>query len=96
MPPTTVGSGPRSYRGPTNYGGKPDTKGEKDVRIKRKWQRIVDCTRGLLVPLHEDSGQALAEYSLILAFIFAACVLALGVMGLVVADQLSAVGAAFP
>ena len=89
-------AGPRSYRGLTTYGGKPDTRREKDVRINRKWQRIVDWTRGLLVRLREDSGQALAEYGLILAFVFIACVIALGALGLILSDQLDLVTDGFP
>ena len=61
-----------------------------------KWQGIDDWTRALLVRLREDSGQALAEYGLILAFIAAVCILALGVLGLALAGQLDDVTAAFP
>ncbi len=66
------------------------------MRIKRKRQRIVDWTRGLLVPLRENSGQALAEYSMILAFVFVACLIALGVLGLAISDQLDVVTDSFP
>ncbi len=41
-----------------------------------------------------EGGQALAEYSLILAFIAAACVVALGFLGLALAGQLDVVRAA--
>lgn len=44
----------------------------------------------------DDRGQALAEYGLILALVFAACVIALGAMGLVLAGQLGIVADAFP
>jgi Flp pilus assembly pilin Flp len=43
-----------------------------------------------------ERGQALAEYSLVLAFIAAACVLALGALGLALAGHLDAFAAAFP
>ena len=52
--------------------------------------------RGLLVPIHEDSGQALAEYSLVLAFIAAACVLALTALGLALVGLLDLVTDGFP
>jgi hypothetical protein len=87
---------PRSYRGLTTYGGKPDTRREKDVRIKRNWQRIVGWTRGLLVPLHEDSGQALAEYGLILALVFAGSVIVLGVLGLALVGLINLGADSFP
>jgi Flp pilus assembly pilin Flp len=89
-------AGSRVYRGLTTYGGKLDTRREKDVGIKRKWQRIVDWTRGLLVPLHEDSGQALAEYSLVLALIAVACVFALTALGLSLVGLLELVADGFP
>jgi Flp pilus assembly pilin Flp len=46
--------------------------------------------------LRKEEGQALAEYSLILGFIAAACVLALGALGLALAAQLDVVTAALP
>ncbi len=46
--------------------------------------------------LQEQAGQALAEYGLILAFIAAACVLALGALGLALSGEFDAVTAAFP
>jgi len=61
-----------------------------------KWQGIDDWTRALLVRLREDSGQALAEYGLLLAFVFAACVIALGALGLVLSDELDLVTDGFP
>jgi Flp pilus assembly pilin Flp len=50
----------------------------------------------LAARFHEEEGQALAEYSLILAFIAAAGVLALTVLGLALAGHLDALAAAFP
>ena len=44
----------------------------------------------------EEEGQALAEYSLILAFVFIACVVALGFLGLALSGEFDAVTAAFP
>jgi Flp pilus assembly pilin Flp len=38
----------------------------------------------------DESGQALAEYGLILALVFAACVFALMIMGTSIADPISA------
>ena len=55
-----------------------------------------DQTPEPVVLLREQAGQALAEYSLILAFIAAACILALGVLGLALSGELDAVTAAFP
>ncbi len=43
-----------------------------------------------------EGGQALAEYSLILAFVAAACILALGGLGLVLSGQLDDITAALP
>jgi len=53
-------------------------------------------TRGLIVLFREEEGQALAEYSLILAFVFIACVMTLGVLGLALTGLLDVVTAAFP
>jgi Flp pilus assembly pilin Flp len=50
----------------------------------------------LLDHLREERGQALAEYSLILAFIAAAAVLALTALGLALAGHLDALSTAFP
>ncbi len=61
-----------------------------------KWQGIDDWTLVPLVRLREDSGQALAEYGLILAFVFIACVIALGALGLILSDQLDLVTDGFP
>ncbi|MBF8286242.1 MAG: hypothetical protein HW393_56 [Dehalococcoidia bacterium] len=43
-----------------------------------------------------EPGQALAEYSLILAFIAMVCVLALGLLGLTLAVQIDSITAGFP
>jgi Flp pilus assembly pilin Flp len=51
---------------------------------------------GLAARFRKEEGQALAEYSLILAFIAAACILALGALGLALAGQLGAFAGAFP
>ncbi len=61
-----------------------------------KWHGIDDWTRALLVRLREDSGQALAEYGLILAFVFIASVIALGALGLIISGQLDLVTDSFP
>ncbi len=46
--------------------------------------------------VNEEGGQALAEYSLILAFIAVACIVALGALGLAVAGQLGSITSALP
>ncbi len=51
---------------------------------------------GMLGLVNEERGQALAEYSLILAFIAVACVVALGALGLAVAGQLGSITSALP
>jgi Flp pilus assembly pilin Flp len=61
----------------------------------RKWRSIGGWTRGLIVLFREEEGQALAEYSLILAFVFIACVIALGALGLALAGHLGALATAF-
>jgi len=43
-----------------------------------------------------ERGQALAEYSLILAFVAAACVFALGALGLALAGHIDTFAAALP
>jgi Flp pilus assembly pilin Flp len=43
-----------------------------------------------------EPGQALAEYSLVLAFIAMVCVLALGLLGLTLAVQIDSITAGFP
>ena len=43
-----------------------------------------------------ETGQALAEYGLILALIAVACIIALGFLGLAVSGQLDAITAAMP
>ena len=50
----------------------------------------------LVARFRNEKGQALAEYSLILAFIAAASVLALGALGLALGGHLDALAAAFP
>ena len=43
-----------------------------------------------------EKGQALAEYGLILALIAVVCVIALGVLGLAVSDQLDYIATQMP
>ena len=57
---------------------------------------MSDWGSGLAARFRKEEGQALADYSLILAFVAAACVLALGTLGLALAGRLDAVTAAFP
>ena len=44
----------------------------------------------------QEEGQALAEYSLILAFVFMACVVALEFLGLAITGSIDDVTAGFP
>jgi Flp pilus assembly pilin Flp len=44
---------------------------------------------------HREEGQALAEYSLILAFIFAVCVLAVTALGIAIAGGYTSVIGSF-
>jgi Flp pilus assembly pilin Flp len=57
------------------------------------WNETI---RKFVERLQEQDGQALAEYSLILALVFAACVAALGIMAATVAGALGDVAASFP
>ena len=43
-----------------------------------------------------EPGQALAEYSLVLAFVAMVCVVALGLLGLTLAVQIDSITAGFP
>jgi Flp pilus assembly pilin Flp len=43
-----------------------------------------------------ERGQALSEFSLILAFVAMACVLALGLLGLAIAGHIDSFAARFP
>ncbi len=60
----------------------------------RMLRDVIDSMSKTMTGFREE-GQALAEYSLILAFIAAACVVALGFLGLALAGQLDVVTAAF-
>ncbi len=62
----------------------------------RHLTKIAEYARGIFERLTTQRGQALAEYSLILAFIFIAAVLALGFLGLALAGQIDSVAGAFP
>ncbi len=58
--------------------------------------KIAECAQDIFERLTAQRGQALAEYSLILAFIFIAAVLALGFLGLALAGQIDSLAGAFP
>ncbi len=58
--------------------------------------KIAEYARGIFERLTTQPGQALAEYTLILAFIFVASVLALGVLGLALAGFIDSFTVAFP
>ena len=49
---------------------------------------MLEYIIGLADRLHSQRGQALAEYSLILAFVATVCVLALGLLGLALAVRI--------
>jgi Flp pilus assembly pilin Flp len=71
----------------------------KDImkdRLRGGGEDMSDCALQVPALSEKEEGQALAEYGLILAFIAAACVLALGALGLALAGQLDAVTAVFP
>ena len=57
---------------------------------------MMENILSVLGRLNIERGQALAEYTLILAFVVAACVLALGVLGLVLAGHIESFADAFP
>ncbi len=57
---------------------------------------MIENVRSVLDHLNAERGQALADYSLILAFVAAACVLALGVLGLALAGHIDSFATAFP
>ena len=57
---------------------------------------MSDRILGLAARFRKEEGQALAEYTLILAFVFIACVMALGFLGLAISGRLDALEAAFP
>ena len=60
------------------------------------WYGMSKWISGLVVRFREEQGQALAEYSLILAFIFVVCIIAVGALGLALVGQLNVVTAVFP
>ncbi len=62
----------------------------------RQLTKIAEYARGIFECLSTQHGQALAEYTLILAFIFIAAVLALGFLGLALAGQIDSFAGAFP
>ena len=49
-----------------------------------------------LMARFREEGQALAEYTLILAFVFIACVIALGFLGVAISGTIDDVTAGFP
>ena len=56
---------------------------------------MVEHFQRILSRVNEERGQALAEYSLLIAFVAMACVIALGALGLALAGQIDIVTAAF-
>jgi Flp pilus assembly pilin Flp len=65
------------------------------IDIKRR-MNVAEYAQGIFERFNTQRGQALAEYALILAFIFIASVLALGFLGLALAGQLESLAGAFP
>jgi len=57
--------------------------------MTEKVLRVIGC-------INREWGQGLAEYSLILAFVVMACVLALGALGVALAGQIDSIAGAFP
>ena len=57
---------------------------------------MLEYIMKLVLGRGSEPGQALAEYSLILAFVAMVCVLALGLLGLTLAVQIDSVAAGFP
>ena len=55
--------------------------------------KITTALRGFVARIEREGGQALAEYGLILALIAIAAIVALGVLGVVIAGQLDDIGA---
>ena len=55
--------------------------------------KINDAVRALITRVQYESGQALAEYGLILALIAVVCILALTALGVAISGKLSALTA---
>ena len=55
--------------------------------------KINDAVLALIARVHSQSGQALAEYGLILALIAVVCILALTALGVAISGKLSAITA---
>ena len=49
-----------------------------------------------LLARFREEGQALADYTLILAFVFVACVISLGFLGVAISGEFDTVTAALP
>ena len=64
------------------------------INIKQSTE-VSEYARGIFERVNTHRGQALAEYALILAFIFVVCVLSLGVLGLALAGQIDSFTDAF-
>jgi pilus assembly protein Flp/PilA len=60
------------------------------------FSKINEAITRLLVLAKDESGQALAEYGLILGLIAVAAIIALGLLGVALAGQLDAITAALP
>ena len=57
---------------------------------------ISEALMRFVARFERETGQALAEYGLILALIAVVCLLALGALGLAVSDQLDDIAGAMP
>ena len=57
---------------------------------------MTNLITSLYARMRDETGQALAEYGLILALIAVVCIVALGILGLAVAGQLDEISDAMP
>jgi Flp pilus assembly pilin Flp len=73
-----------------------DGKQDLNEETRGGGEGMSDWVWGLAARFRKEEGQALAEYSLILALVFIACVIALGFLGLAIAGRLSALADALP
>jgi Flp pilus assembly pilin Flp len=83
------------FAGLTAHDGKQDLN-EMRRGTRGRGEGMSEWVLKLVARFRNEKGQALAEYSLILAFIAAASVLALGALGLALGGHLDALAAAFP
>ena len=61
----------------------------------KKGALMKELMRRFIEPIADDTGQSLAEYSLILAFIAIVCIIALGLLGLAIGGAYTSILPAF-